>query len=110
MRDVEYSGLWAISCEVKTLYVCVIPCLQEQSRALSASTPRSPGASRRTPSIQPLGYQLADGPVLLDVGGNPLGLAGSRQVLHSLDWMSLVMENAVVALSNSKSGEWWCKA
>lgn len=30
--------------------------------------------------IASLGDQLAQGPVLLDLGGNPLGFAGTRQV------------------------------
>ena len=37
------------------------------------------------------GKQLQGGPLLLNIGGNPLGIAGLRQVLHSLDWMSILI-------------------
>ena len=40
--------------------------------------------------------QLRDGPLLLDIGGNPLGVSGLRQVLHALDWMSMTIGDAVV--------------
>jgi hypothetical protein len=43
-----------------------------------------------------LGAQLTKGPLLLDISGNPLGATGLRQLLHSLDWMSMVIENAAV--------------
>lgn len=43
-----------------------------------------------------LGAQLTKGPLLLDISGNPLGATGLKQLLHSLDWMSMVLENAAV--------------
>ena len=50
----------------------------------------------RAPRHTELGTQLLKGPVMIDLTGNPLGATGLKQLLHSLDWMSCVIENAAV--------------
>ena len=53
--------------------------------------------------------QLRNGPLLLDIGGNPLGVAGLRQVLHALDWMSMTIGDASVAESKGEGAPGQCK-
>ncbi|GAX83706.1 hypothetical protein CEUSTIGMA_g11131.t1 [Chlamydomonas eustigma] len=65
-------------------------------------SPRKP--STRLPSHEAFGAQLQQGPLLIDASGNPIGFAGLRQVLHSLDWMSTVLEEAVEDAKHAAGG------
>ena len=58
----------------------------------------------RRPYHEEFGLQLSNGPLLLDIGGNPLGFAGLRQVLQSLDWMTMVLEDAALDAKGERRG------
>ncbi|GAX72927.1 hypothetical protein CEUSTIGMA_g382.t1 [Chlamydomonas eustigma] len=66
-------------------------------------SPKKPAA--RLPYHDEFGMQLRFGPMLMEVGGNPIGFAGLRQVLHSLDWMSMILEEAVVEMRGGEQLE-----
>lgn len=66
---------------------------------VSSSSLLKQAKSRRMPHHRQLGEQLGAGPLLLDVAGNPLGMAGMRQVLHALDSMSIMVEDAAAQAS-----------
>lgn len=51
-------------------------CLFVRVRVQPPRRPRGPLPGTEAP----LGSQLAEGPLLLDLGGSPLGFAGTRQV------------------------------